>query len=269
MVEPFAIGWCDPGEVSGRFAISLFQTQLAARGEDGSNLLPAAIRIGTGPRIARARNDIVRTFLSSPECDDVKWLLMVDSDMAWEPEAIAALFEGMYGEDGKILHPVIGGLCFAGGNGFIAPTMYRVVDPNTNDGDPITYVSDWVEGEVVPVDATGAAFLLIHRGILEALATLHAEPYPWFADGVHAGHEFGEDWGFCARVRQQGWPIHVATAAKISHFKSVALTEEMWRTGRHGLENKVSPPTPKDGPNGLIIPMAKNREQRRAEARAR
>jgi len=262
VVEPFVIGWADPGQVSGWFAHSLQETLRAA----GTDIYRGHFRVESGPRIAEARNDIVRSFLTREDWKDVEWLLMVDADMSWHPSAIEELFRGMRNTEGKVTHPVVGGLCFGGGHGQIMPTTYRVVDPATNNGSPVGIVTEWKEGEFVEVDATGAAFLLIHRGILEILGGLHGDPHPWFAEGVYAGRTFGEDWTFCMRVRTgdgtNAWPIYVATSAKVGHHKTVLLDETMWRTGQSNLTPVAPPPQAIElTEQRIIVP---NRAMRRA-----
>ena len=261
MVEPFVIGWADPGHVSGWFAHSMLETQLAGIQPNGQTLCRGHWRIESGPRIAAARNDIVKAFLESEQWKGVEWLLMVDSDMSWSASAVGELFEGMRDADGKVLHPIVGGLCFGGGHGGIKPTIHRVVDGE------ITIVTEWADREMVPCDATGAAFLLIHRGVLEAVGAKYQGPYPWFIDAAASGSEYGEDVAFCLRARMEGFPIYIATAAKIGHYKTVELNEDTWRTGQIGLKNHA-PATLNGKPiTGTLHSMsAPNRAQRRAKA---
>jgi hypothetical protein len=276
VIEQVVLAWADPGNVSGRFMQSVMNLMYASeqafqRGDTPGYTVAGHLRVESGPRIASARNFLVRNFLIDDKFRDVEWLLMLDADMTFDASVLEHLFEGVRTAEGKIARPVVGGLCFAGGHGGIYPTMYRIVDPKTNGGDAISIVTDFEEDEVVEVDATGAACLLIHRGVLEYLAENYEEPCRWFAESVYLGQEFGEDWTFCVRIRQANVPIYVNTAAKTGHVKSVVMDEEMWRTGAVALKPLAPAPAPKlevvEG--GLILPSGPNREQRRAAARVR
>lgn len=271
MIERVVLGWVDPGDVSGRFMDSVLRVLYAsqdayARGLRPDLVVPGHVRIESGPRIASARNKLVRRFLDEPRFKDVEWLLMLDSDMTFDESILVGLFEGVRDGKGKVVRPLVGGLCFGGGHGTITPTMYELVDSKENNGSPVRVITDFVSGDVVEVDATGAACLLMHRGVLEAMSLKYEEPALWFAESIYHGHEFGEDWTFCLRARAMGFPIVVNTKVKIGHMKSVEMNEQMWRTGQVGLATpdpaKIAPV--RDAP---VIPL--NRETRRAVARRR
>lgn len=236
MTDSVALAWCDPGHVSGRFMTSVLDVTYKSTADLRLGLrdfhqVVGHLRVESGPMIAKARNQLVRSFLEKENLADTEWLLMLDADMTFDENLVSDLLANVRNEDGKVMTPVVGGLCFGGGHGSIFPTMYRIVDPETNNGNAISIVSEYRDGEVVDVDATGAACLLIHRGVLEHLARVHEEPLQWFAPGIYAGMEYGEDWTFCMRVRKLGYPIVVNTAVKVGHMKSVELNEEVYRGG--------------------------------------
>lgn len=283
MTDAVALAWCDPGEVSGRFVDSVLRVTYASMadlitGVRDYHQVVGHLRVESGPMLAKSRNQLVRNFLSHEKWADCEWLLMLDADMTFDENAVRDILASVRNEEGKVMTPVVGGLCFGGGHGAIFPTMYRIVDPETNHGNAISIVSEYESGELVEVDATGAAFLLIHRGVLEHLSTVHEEPLPWFAPGVYKGMEYGEDWTFCMRVRKLGYPIFVNTAVKVGHMKAVELTEEMYHTGAAGLRS-VSNETPSIVKRGETINARRpqqvqspfttppNREQRRAAER--
>jgi hypothetical protein len=248
MTERVALCWAEPGDVNGRFMDSVLQViyedrDAVTQGFKKDYSVVGHIWIESGPRIAAARNTLVRRFLEREEWKDVEWLLMLDADMVFEKSFLHQMFDGVRDQNGKIQRPIVGGLCFGGGHGSILPTMYRMVDPKTNNGSAISIVANWKDGEVVEVDATGAACLLIHRGVLEHMGALYEEPTPWFAEsqykpeGADRAQDFGEDWTFCTRARKQGYPIFVNTAAKVGHMKPVMMNEAMWKTGHSGLKS--------------------------------
>jgi hypothetical protein len=229
MGETTTIGYAHPGTVAGGFMDSVARTLLVdALRPEGRRFDVAGSAYTycvSGPRIAKARNDIVRSFLKN----GAEWLWMLDSDMTFAADCLDALFAVADANE----RPVVGGLCFGGGKGMMFPTMYQIVDPGENDGVPVRHVLDWPDHAVVPVDATGAACLLIHRGILETMLEKNPDsPTPWFHESIYKGQEFGEDWTFCLKVRMMDLPIYVATDAKTGHVKTFEMDEEMWRTGR-------------------------------------
>jgi len=280
MTEQVVLCWADPGNVSGRFMDSLLRVMYAGQkavveGRENHYGIAGHARIESGPRIASARNSLVRQFLDKKSWDGVEWLLMLDADMTFDEDLLDHLFTDVRNDEGKVTRPIVGGLCFGGGHGSILPTMYLITDPEQNNGSPVQLVTDWKDGEIVEVDATGAACLLIHRKVLEHMRTLFEEPYPWFAESVRNGREFGEDWTFMLRCRKQGYPVYVNTAAKIGHIKSIEMNEEMWRTGQSGLKSIAAFGTPEvvealklvQPPIASVTPI--NRAQRRQAERVK
>ena len=211
-----------------------------------------------GPRIASARNRLVRDFLSSDRYKDVEWLLMLDADMVFDETLLPALFDGVRDGDGTVVRPIVGGLCIGGGHASSFPTMYEIVDPKTNDGEPVRTITDFRIGDVVPVDATGAACLLVHRSVYEKMGETFPEPVPWFAESIYLGREFGEDWTFCLRAGRLGYPIVVNTNAQVGHMKPMMMTPESWRASQS--VPRQQPPL------ASVVPI--NRESRRHPERS-
>src|SRR5262249_50698313 len=92
-----------------------------------ASLLAMAMETGTlagvlakesGPNISTSRNLIVAEFLKG----QAPWLLMVDTDMVFEPDAAAGLLK-VADPAGA---PVVGGLCFSLEQGEPKPTMYHL-----------------------------------------------------------------------------------------------------------------------------------------------
>lgn len=219
------VAYIHPGSVDGMFHESMMHLMAAdaAKGDDGL-ILKRGGHIGksSGPRIAAARNDVVRHFLGFRS----DWLLMIDSDMVFTPEDVYDLVETADAE----LRPIVGGLCFGGGkSGMMFPTLYRLVD----EENPVQIIKDYPPDRLCEVDATGAAFLLVHRSVLEKMHQTYGEPIPWFAEGtLYKGYQFGEDWAFCMRAKQLGYPIYVHTGIRIGHMKSQIMDEDAYKTYR-------------------------------------
>jgi GT2 family glycosyltransferase len=216
------IAYVHPGTVDGNFHESLLQTLAAdhRRGKD-SRIYERGGHIGmqSGPRIAAARNDVVRHFLKF----SAEWLLMIDSDMAWNPEQIDKLMDVADAKE----RPLLGGLCFGGGrSGIMFPTIYRLRQPGPNET-PVQVVKDYPPDSLVACDATGAAFLLMHRSLLLKMQETWGETNsPWFIEGSeYKGMAFGEDWAFCMRAKALGYQLYVHTGVKIGHTKAQVLDE--------------------------------------------
>lgn len=181
-----------------------------------------------GPRVASGRNELVRAFLGHPKRPE--WLLMLDSDMVFP----ATLVEDLVSVADPQVAPVVGGLCFAGGrSGQVRPTMSVMVG---DDPPAFEVVWDYPPDAMVGVDYTGAACLLMHRGVLERLGEKFADrAHPWFAESEFSGREYGEDVTFCMRLRALGVPIFVHTGIKIGHMKMLVIDEQSYLTFRRGI----------------------------------
>lgn len=239
------------------------------------------IKITSGPRIAEARSQIVDTFFSDPIFERCSWLLMIDSDMTFEPTLIDQLLA--IADPERV--PVLGALCFSGGrNHDPYPTIYREVK---SEADGTTFVGvepirDYPPDTLCKVGATGAACLLVHRQVFVAMShpwpkgygTLpdgSKNPYPWFIEGLVTpdGEPIGEDVAFCRRVSQLGIPIHVHTGVRCGHVKQYVLDEAYYlaaRQARQAAEEAVN--EDRLAATAEAQGKRKSPEERRAAARA-
>jgi len=188
---------------------------------------PLNLRCGAG-MVAQTRNYGARLFLDNT---DHEWLLWVDTDMGCDPDAVHRLLDVADAAD----RPVVGALCFAymeaaydgmgGWRRTIVPTMYKLGTTVEGGQASFCYFGEYPDDTVVQVAATGGAFLLIHRGVLEKLRAEHGDH--WF-DQMYdrAGDVIGEDIAFCARVLKAGIIPAVHTGVKTTHHKEVWLSEE-------------------------------------------
>jgi hypothetical protein len=184
--------------------------------------------------IAAARNEATAEFLES----DVEWMLFVDSDMGWEADALERLFDSADAN----LRPIVGGLCFgyspvetgAGeANGpfrYPFPTLYWFNETDTDIGFQVMW--NYRAGALNPVKATGAAFLLIHRGALETMRAKHGDT--WWSRIKHpkAKSMWGEDTSFCARVGLCEIPVFVDTRVRTSLLKPIYVSDPGAARGR-------------------------------------
>jgi hypothetical protein len=163
------------------------------------------------------------------------WLLFIDDDMSWQPDALGRIVatQRRTGAD------IVGGLCFQRG-GAHQPTMYR----SNLDGTGYAYIEVWEDGDIMPVDATGMAFTLItneafskivrfvtgdSEAVFPPLDMRMRMPAPDFFrwDG-----RWGEDLGFCRLAQAAGCRIVVDTGIEIGHVGMHTITKE---TFLHGL----------------------------------
>ena len=225
------VGYLHPADVSAAFHKSMCELLLFdAHG-------PKRI-VGGGGRyssanVAKGRNEHVEAFLAHPARPE--WLLMLDSDMVFEP----SLIEDLLVEADADVFPIVGGLCFGIADGLLFPTLYGLT---LEDGKPRTVrYNDVPENAMFQVAATGAACLLIHRRVLTAMAeAAFNSAFPWFQETELSGEPCGEDFTFCIRAGQLGFPVHVATAVHVGHHKSQVLTYEMFRAQRAAQVQEIS-----------------------------
>jgi hypothetical protein len=202
--------------VSGQFTDCLIDTIMWDRDKD--DRIAYKVSSVVGPRIAAARNDLVRHFLRS----DASWMWMVDADMTWNPATYEAAL--------RVLAPnpeikFLSGLCFIGGRHYgIHPSMYG---QNPMDKDDYISIMDYPKDAICKVAAVGAAWQFVHRDVFEAVAKKYGHlAHPWFSEVERpGGRELGEDIVFCQRVSDVGHDIWVHTGLHVGHMKMQPVTE--------------------------------------------
>lgn len=213
------IYYLTPGEVRGEMCQSMIE-MLVHDATDGGGHIAGIVRVRSSALLAEARNGCVRQFL---EYDGADWLMFIDSDMVWDHDALDRLFAHADAETA----PIVGGLCC--GLDEVAgwfPTTYKF--GRTEDGTPaIARVRPESRG-LVRVDATGSAFILIHRSVLQKMADKAAAGtpgfnpvYPWFQETNLASIPVGEDVTFCMRAAGIKAPIYVDCDTEIGHVKTI------------------------------------------------
>lgn len=227
-IPGLVLAYIHPGEVSAYFLESMQLTQMADVAAEDLGQRPRRIRNvlqeWSSANVSTSRNTVTERFLDTRTPDGRTvgdWLLWVDADMQWEPEAVDLLMQTADPD----ARPIVGGLCFGMATGEQVPTIYQWGKDDA--GELTTYrVGHYPRDQVIQVAATGAAFLLIHRRVLEAMREARFnEAFPFFQE-MQLGHrQVGEDLAFCIRAGQLGFPVHVDTRAKIGHHKSRLLTE--------------------------------------------
>lgn len=242
------VAYVHPGEVSAYFVESMQTTQLADVAARDLGERPRRIvnimQEWSSANVSAARNTVTARFLDTRTADGSTvgdWLLWVDADMQWEPSAVDLLMESAHPTE----RPIVGGLCFGMASGELVPTIYQWARDEA--GELVTYrVANYERDALIRCAATGAAFILIHRSVLESMRAANFNPaFPFFQEVQMGSRPVGEDITFCIRAGQLGFPVHVDTRAKIGHHKSQLLTEEVYL--------RQAPP-PLDEHTGLVIP---------------
>lgn len=203
--------WLDDGKCTGAFAWSLYGTSLISH--QRFLLEAAGQRIESGPRLSGSRNTNAKTFIEHSEAE---WFWSIDSDMKWQPNALEQLLATAHWKD----RPIVGGWCYAEmQDGRIRPTIYRVHEGKIVN---IEMPRDFKYDQPVLCDATGAAFVLIHRTVFEKIAAAHDSdnPHVWYQETTYGGQDIGEDITFCLRARAAGFPVLVDARIQVGHWKS-------------------------------------------------
>jgi hypothetical protein len=230
----------DGGTWSSAFGRSLTNLQLWDIGHDARMIREGCgylhVEAGVG-EVAHARNKLVERFLAETKAE---WLLMIDTDMGFAPDLLDQLLGAADADE----RPMVGALCFRqkwdatipadlGARRWrIEPTMFRYAKVEGTGEEGFAPIIDYPRGELVRVDGTGAACLLIHRSLLE---TVEVEMGPsWFEPLKHPSASpgskprwFSEDLSFCARVASVGSPLFVHTGVKTTHHREGIFLDEV------------------------------------------
>jgi GT2 family glycosyltransferase len=151
--------------------------------------------------------------------------------MGWDPDAL----ERLMSVADPVERPIVGGLCFGFGpitdridhaQAIIKkpfPTIFELRETDDDCGFRPRWA--YVPNVLQRCDATGAAMLLIHRSVLERMAT--EAPGDWFDRVRHpkAKKLWGEDTSFCYRAGLLDIPVYVHAGVRTSHSKIVFVTE--------------------------------------------
>jgi hypothetical protein len=217
-----------------------------------------------GTLVAKARNDAVRSLLADP---NAQWLLQIDADMTFAPDALLKILTTAYAE-----------LPHADAVGAYCPLRGDMAIPTIDSGSG-TWESFFPGSGTVEVMRTGAAFILTKRHVYENLNQ------PWYAlrvpmrpidamaeidnwcrikfDGENpfrnlpseaweklercaiddpscsqdqfTPNECGEDSGFCDRMRMAGFRIFVNTDVPTGHVDTRIID---WTTHKKAMQDQ-------------------------------
>lgn len=186
------------------------------------------VNICQGNVLTMQRNDLVYRMRGD-------WLLFIDDDMVWHPEQIVQLIQSREKYD----LDMVGALCFRRSPPH-QPTLFMRRFPN--DG-PFNYLEDWPEDTAVEVDATGMAFIIIHKRVFERMVAFYEKQPDWKMppyeerDFTKAPPNFfqwnggfGEDLQFCINAKQSGSKIYVDTSIEVRHVSEIQIGREHFLT---------------------------------------
>ncbi len=162
------------------------------------------IHADNGP-IDTLRNDLVNMAKSG----GATHLILMDTDMDYHVDTIPSLLSHKL--------PIVGALCYR---------RYPPFDPIMLKGTPGDYdsIDEWEEGELVEVDATGCGCLLFEMSVFRKMK------YPWFKfRRLPTGEGLGEDIGFCADLKDNGFKIFVDTSVPSGHLTTLCVTDQTYR----------------------------------------
>jgi glycosyltransferase involved in cell wall biosynthesis len=178
------------------------------RSGQGEIVRYTVVTVGGMP-VAQARNAITKQALDI----GADFLLWIDSDMTFSPDVIPRLLARKL--------PIVGGLCFSRHPPSYAPTLLRYHDKSRHmDNSPMGFLYDFPPNDLVEVDATGGAFLLVARKVYEQIPVTHDAQ--WWTETREPG--FGaEDVSFCLRARRAGFKIFVDTGCRVGHRAHIKI----------------------------------------------
>jgi hypothetical protein len=218
------------GQVSSAFMMGAIQALQ-------QDVIHGMVVVESGPYLDDGRNKAIANALQLP---DWEWLLFVDSDIEWQPHHVTTLLEGytydfLNAEDSPVMAGVYVNPFDDGRHADnVGPVVYgwgEYNGPGEEDG-MMTFVRMSREeladlnngnGPVCEVEAVGTGFLALHRSLLLTMQDKFDAPLIWFHEPVVGGVHFGEDMGFCLRLRDLGYPVLVNRACTPIHHKTMKL----------------------------------------------
>lgn len=230
--------------------LSHVESVISIMGRD--SLGPDLISLGvafhqSGPYLDMGRNNLTAECMARSDFD---WLIYVDDDIQFTPEAASTLVTTAIAHDRHLAcgpyasyDPVMGK---------VALVAYQLVPYDPTHHTDAQKMSRFVDGRFfhpIPADATptvptdissaGAGFMAVSRHLLTEMAKQYAEPQPWWAVGpvpgfpdpdnpsrdnpVSAAVNIGEDHYFCLRAQAGGHRLLLVPDARVTHIKQMYL----------------------------------------------
>jgi glycosyltransferase involved in cell wall biosynthesis len=170
-----------------------------------------------------ARNTLTQEALKDASITHIMW---IDDDMVFPPDSLFRLLA--HDKD------IVGGLCFDRRHPY-KPVIAREYDKSFGfDPGTLGWLFDYPPDELIEVDATGGAFLLIKREVFEDIRDGEVWPEGKYSNWWTPLPELGssEDLSFMVRARKAGYKIHVDTGLKIGHVAETIVDEDFAKRNR-------------------------------------
>lgn len=214
------LAWLAANTVTSSFQASLDELRSHDMARPGGPWLTQWAKVrADSSGIPDGRDKVAAWLLES----DAEWLLFIDSDMGFAGDSLDRLISAA---DPKT-HPIVGALCFVarevgddgmGGRRVVPyPTIFDFVDHDDGVG-RFTAKTHFPVDQVVRVGATGMAFVVIHRSVVERVHTVHGPT--WFQRVRSPDGWLGEDISFFVRTAALHIPAHVHTGVVTTHQKT-------------------------------------------------
>lgn len=213
-----------------------------------------AMKCGTDG-LVDARNKAVRLFLKENLAD---WLFWIDTDMGFAADTVERLLAAA----DPVERPVVGGLAFTqkeeesdGMGGWRCRAAPTVFDWTVLDDGQMGFSVRWKypPDQLVQVAGTGAACLLVHRGVFERI---EAEYGTWYdrVPNTTTKQVVSEDLSMCLRAGALGIPVHVHTGVRTTHQKILWLAQDDYY-GQVALSQIAPPVPPATEETAVIVPV--------------
>ena len=203
-----SIVWIDPGNVNSAFMSGILSVVLALP-DKGIKLDGLGHQVGI--YVDKQRQEMFDSWASS----DGDWILWVDSDIVITPESFFKLWDAA----DEVTRPIISGIAMVSMNPnsplmMPTPCIYKVTDENKFE--PINPLP---EDQVIPIDACGFGYLLMHKSVVKKLRDKYTNGI-LFDTTLAPSMHIGEDISFFYKCREVGIPVHAHTGATSVHMKT-------------------------------------------------
>jgi GT2 family glycosyltransferase len=219
--ELITLGWCDPGNVDGKFAEGILATVLQNK-DRIANMIRA-----NGNQIGRQREVLIDGWLENGSTD---WLLWIDSDIVLNSDILNKLISIADKKD----KPVVTGVYFISKQN--EQTMMMPMPCIFMDGDQpneMYYIHPLPDNEVMKIDIAGMGLVMMHRDAIKKLKK-QLNNGPLFAEIADVGNKFvSEDVVFFRHLKKAGIPVYAHTGARAQHIKRFSFDENYYNVYWH------------------------------------
>lgn len=186
--------------------MTMLQDTRSVRRSDGRAKYGAMMGYVRATNVHTGRIDICKKAIES----HADYILMLDSDMTFPPYALRQLLE--------LDKDIVSALAVRKSFPFM-PVMSRKRDPDKVLC-RLDIIDDWIDGELLKVDAVGTAFMLFKTSVLKKMEKPYFH-YPW---NKEEDSDIGCDNYFCLKAGEVGFDVFVDTSLKIGHIGDYTAT---------------------------------------------